>query len=234
MKTSESIKEISSALAKAQKQFRPVVKDRTANVKSDKGSYSFDYADLSSVIDAVRDALSDNGIAVVQAASNDAQGVTVETRLVHASGEWMESAITMRVDGARPQNIGSAITYARRYGLSGMVGVSSEEDDDANTAEGNHVQTARRPRAASATDAAAAVREAQKRQIADPKARTLAVVAQFKRRWEGEARAQLGRVIGRTIPAAVPASEIVLSDAELEKAEAAAMLGQAHDNAARA
>lgn len=156
MKTSESIKEIAAALAKARKTFHPVVKDKVAHVKSDKGSYSFAYADLSSVIDAVKDALSDNGIAVIQAASASDGAVTVETRLVHLSGEWIESAITMRADGGKPQNVGSAITYARRYGLSGMVGISSEEDDDANAAQGNQRTVTERK----SKDAAEAVRAA--------------------------------------------------------------------------
>ncbi len=162
MKTSESIKEIGAALAKARAGFHPVVKDRVAHVKSDKGSYSFAYADLSSVIDAVRGALSDNGIAVVQGTATGPEGVTVETRLVHASGEWIESAITMRVEGNRPQNIGSAITYARRYGLSAMVGISSEEDDDANAAEGNHREV--KTNGSKSSDAAAKVKAAAAKQ----------------------------------------------------------------------
>jgi hypothetical protein len=158
MKTSEQIGKLAEALAKAQHSFRPVVKDKVAHVKSDKGSYSFAYADLASVLDAVRDALAANMIAVVQATGTGPEGITVETRLVHASGEWMESAITMKVEGNRPQNIGSAITYARRYGLSAMVGISSEEDDDANAAQGHQREIRERKSngAAEAVRAAAA------------------------------------------------------------------------------
>jgi hypothetical protein len=218
MKTSESIKDISAALAKARKAFHPVVKDKVANVKSDKGSYSFAFADLSSVLDAIKDGLSDNGIAVVQAASTDGAGVTVETRLSHASGEWIESALTMKVDGNRPQNIGSAITYARRYALSAMVGVSSEQDDDANAAEGNDRKIEDRPKTQTAKvkDAVQAIRA----QVNDPKLRKAAAFKTLERLGFTDAgmRAKLAELLGRTFPLG---KEIILQDkGELERVEA--------------
>lgn len=231
MRTSEHIKEIAGALAKAQAEMGRVLRDKTAKVQTKTGgSYSFDYADLASVLDVVKAALSKNGIAVIQAAGIEGDKVHVETRLAHASGEWIESTLAIKPDDLSPQKIGSAVTYARRYALSAMVGVASEEDDDGNAAEGNHATTTRRQ----TSDDAAAKLRANRQQIADPKARTQAVLSQFKKRWGDEARARLGHVIGRTIPGNVTSSEIVLSEEELTKAEAAATLGQAHDNGARA
>jgi ERF superfamily len=172
MKTSESIKDISAALAKAQGAMGPVIKDKTAKVQMKAGgAYSFDYADLASVLDVVRPALAANGIAIVQTPSVHEGQVVVETRLAHASGEWMESALSTKAEDLSPQKIGSAITYLRRYSLSCMVGVASEEDDDGNAAEGNRAQTSTRtqapPRSAAPTVVQAGILECIA--AADPK-----------------------------------------------------------------
>jgi hypothetical protein len=142
MRQSEAVKEIGGALAKAQAEMGRVLRDKTAKVPTKSGgSYSFDYADLASVLDVVKPALAKHGIAVVQAAGIEGDRVTVETRLLHASGEWLESTLAMKPDDLSPQKIGSAVTYARRYALSSMVGVASEEDDDGNGAQGNNAET---------------------------------------------------------------------------------------------
>jgi hypothetical protein len=60
--------------------------------------------------------------------------IPVETRLLHASGEWMGTAITMNPQDGKPQSAGSAITYGRRYALAAMVGVVSDDEDDGNAA----------------------------------------------------------------------------------------------------
>jgi len=142
---SESIAAVAGAMAKARAEFQPIVKDKTANVQTRAGvSYSFDYADLGTVLDAVTPALTKNGIAVLQAARVDGDKVIVETMLAHSSGEWLSSDLAVRPDDLTPQKVGGAITYARRYALSAMVGVFSEADDDGNHASGNDARTARR------------------------------------------------------------------------------------------
>ena len=145
MTQSESIKEIATALAKSQARLAPVLKDKTARVQSDKGNYTFDYADLASVLEACRTALNEQQIALVQGVETEPTGIKVETRLIHSSGEWLACTLSMRANGDRPQLVGSAITYARRYALSAMVGLASEEDDDANGAEGNQREISQRP-----------------------------------------------------------------------------------------
>lgn len=87
------------------------------------------YADLSSIWEACRDPLIQNGFSVAQLPGKDDQGNYVETLLLHTSGQWLSSktyTIPVKND---PQAVGSAITYARRYGLAAMVGVCPEDDD---------------------------------------------------------------------------------------------------------
>lgn len=136
MKHSESIKEITAALAKAQAVIRNAAMDKT------NPAFKSKYADLSSVWAACRNALSTNGIAVFQSPSADGAKVTVTTLLAHSTGEWVEGELTVTADKGTPQGIGSAITYARRYGLSALVGVApgddiaDDGDDDGEAAEG--------------------------------------------------------------------------------------------------
>lgn len=148
MKTSESVKEIAAALAAAQAEMGRVIKDKTAKVQTKiGGGYSFDYADLPSMLDVVKPALAKHNIALVQAAEVPDGVLRLDTRLLHSSGEWIESSLSMKPDDTSPQKIGSAITYARRYALGCMVGVAAEdEDDDGNAAQGNMAQVTQRPR----------------------------------------------------------------------------------------
>jgi hypothetical protein len=128
MQTSEQINELAAALAKAQGQIQGAVKDST------NPAFKSRYADLASVWDACRVALSLNGLAVVQGPALVGQGVSVTTRLLHSSGQWAESTLILPMDKATAQGAGSAITYARRYALAAMVGVAPDDDDDGNAA----------------------------------------------------------------------------------------------------
>jgi hypothetical protein len=122
---------LAEALAKAQAQIHPAPKDKT------NPHFGSKYADLAAIIDACRLPLSENGLSFVQLLSNDQNGVMVVTRLMHISGEMVESPCWLPVAQKTPQGYGSAITYARRYGLATLVGVASEEDDDGNAASAN-------------------------------------------------------------------------------------------------
>lgn len=95
------------------------------------------YADLASVWDACRDALTAHGLAVVQLplSSHESRGVTIRTTLLHESGASLSSDLFLPVAKLDPQGFGSAITYGRRYALAAMVGVAPE-DDDGNAASG--------------------------------------------------------------------------------------------------
>ncbi len=136
---------LAEALAKAQGQFTNVGKDRDVKVKMKAGGeYTFSYATLAAIWTVIRKPLSENGLAVVQVVNVAKEGISVKTILMHSSGESVESPCSMPVEEWSPKGIGSAISYARRYGLSAMVGVVSEdEDDDASAAQG-HTMTARR------------------------------------------------------------------------------------------
>jgi hypothetical protein len=124
MQTSEQLNELAAALAKAQAQVRGAIKD--ANNPHFKSSY----ADLASVWDACREAITANGLSVVQAPEPGPDGaVCVTTRLMHSSGQWMEASLCCRPMKNDAQGVGSVITYLRRYALAAMVGVAPEDDD---------------------------------------------------------------------------------------------------------
>lgn len=128
---SEKIGALGEALAKAQAEVEGASKDRV------NPHFKSAYATLASVMEACRQALSKNGIAVVQAPSARGSDVTVSTILMHASGEWIEASLTASARDASPQSVGSAVTYLRRYGLMSMVGIAPE-DDDGNEAQVHH------------------------------------------------------------------------------------------------
>ena len=123
MKTSESIKEIAPALVIAQSEIKAAIKDATNPFFKNK------YADLASVIEAVRIPLNKAGISFLQPASANETGVVVETVLLHKSVEWVSESLHMPVNKQDAQAVGSAITYGRRYGLQSFCGVPSEDDD---------------------------------------------------------------------------------------------------------
>jgi len=124
MKTSESIKELASALAQAQRDMTGAKKD-TANP-----FFKSKYADLASCWGAARGVLPHNGLCVIQTTQqSDKDEVIVLTRLAHTSGEWIEGELALPVSKADAQGYGSALTYARRYGLCAIVGIAPEDDD---------------------------------------------------------------------------------------------------------
>lgn len=126
---STSIGQIAGALAKAQGSMRHAIKD------SDNSHFKSKYADLASVMTACREHLAENGIAVVQRplATTD-PGVLLQTILLHDSGEWLaDDGMYLPASKLDAHGYGSAMTYARRYGLASLVGVA-QDDDDGNAA----------------------------------------------------------------------------------------------------
>lgn len=115
---------IAAAFVKAKRAFGPALKDKT------NPAFRSKYADLGACIDAVEQALLDNGIAFIQETSEDATGVTVETVFIHESGETLRCG-KLHVPAAKqdPQGYGSALTYARRYSLMAACGIAPEDDD---------------------------------------------------------------------------------------------------------
>jgi ERF superfamily protein len=137
-RSSESIGTIAAALAKAQAQLVNPEKSLVATVRSDgrRGAeQTFRYAPLSSGLDIVRKTLSQHEIATVQTtAIDEAAGIVrLSTVLAHASGEWIASEwpVCPIAETERPQRMGAALTYARRYALFTLVGIAGEDDLDA-------------------------------------------------------------------------------------------------------
>ncbi|MDE7064026.1 MAG: ERF family protein [Desulfovibrionaceae bacterium] len=135
---SESIDQLAVALAAAQSQMEPAGKNAEAPVTKD-GRNVRRYADLAAVFDVLRKTLPEQGLAVTQTLLPREDGkVHVRTMLLHKSGQWIAGECIMPCDRQGGiQGMGSAITYARRYSLSALVGVVSEEDDDGVGAQGD-------------------------------------------------------------------------------------------------
>lgn len=124
MKTSEKTGELVKALAKAQAKFPLIPKDKQVQA----GARKYNYAELSTVIDLTKPVLLENGLVLTH--GMESNGHTALTcRISHVSGEWMESAYPLPTT-ANSQEIGSAITYGRRYTLCAMLGIATEDDDD--------------------------------------------------------------------------------------------------------
>lgn len=132
MKTSEQINEIATALAKAQGEIQNPAKDK------DNPFFKSKYADLAEVLNVIRPAFSQHGLALIQTpftAENGNIGVT--TMIVHASGQWMSGSIDIPAQGKNlAQESGSCISYLRRYSASAFAGVA-QEDLDSNLGKNN-------------------------------------------------------------------------------------------------
>ena len=119
------------ALAKAQAQFKEIRKNKTATVRMKSGgAYEYSYADLASVLEAIRKPLADNGLSIIQHPKIRDGWVSVMTVLAHSSGQSIRHEISMPFASIDPQVIGSAMTYARRYSLNCLVCIASDDDDD--------------------------------------------------------------------------------------------------------
>ena len=125
---SEAIAELAAALSKAQGQME------NATMNKVNPHFRSRYADLASVLDAVRGPLSANGLAVTQVMELRDAGMVLRTVLMHASGQWLATEYPLPLI-AKPHEMGSALTYARRYSLAALVCNSADEDDDANAAQ---------------------------------------------------------------------------------------------------
>jgi len=124
MKTSESIKEIAIALVKAQDNITYAIKDST------NPHFKSRYADLGSVIHAIKESLNNFGIAFIQTPTESQPGtLALTTRLIHSSGEWIEDTAICPLQKNDPQGYGSALTYLRRYTLASITGLYQDDDD---------------------------------------------------------------------------------------------------------
>ena len=128
MRTSETTGAIGAALAKAQ--------GAMASAKQDghNSHYGNSYASLGSLLRVAKSTLAGNGIAVVQGTESlhieTGPLAIVVSRLLHSSGEWIESEVSLPLERVSAQDLGKALTYLRRYSLAALVGIVADEDDD--------------------------------------------------------------------------------------------------------
>ena len=123
MKTSDTIAEIAKALSIAQSQMTGAKKD------SKNPFFKSDYSDLTSVMQAISAPFADNGLCFIQSPGFAEGLITVTTRIIHTSGEWLEGTTCLPPTKNDAQGFGSAITYGKRYSLQAMAGVPSVDDD---------------------------------------------------------------------------------------------------------
>jgi len=137
---SESISELAKALSGFQGKMTAVKKDATNPF------YKSKYATLDTIWETIRKPLSDNGLSVAQTMGiiPDSKSV-LETTLYHTSGEWISGTQLVNPVKDDPQSLGSAISYARRYSLSAILGIVADEDDDANVATKPAAKTQEKP-----------------------------------------------------------------------------------------
>jgi len=152
---SPEIKELAKALINVQRSLQPALKDRENTFAKSR------YATFNSVMDSCREALLTNGIWMSQYPVPAEPGhLGLVTKLTHAeSGQWQSSLLVMPLPKSDPQGYGSGLTYARRYTLSAMLGMVTEDDDDAHLAtHGQHSprqRLARQPKPVSPSSAPA-------------------------------------------------------------------------------
>jgi hypothetical protein len=128
MERSEQLDKLATALADAQGEF-PVIPKEANNP-----FFKSKYADLASIIKTIQPVLAKHGLSVVHTLEDADTGIRVRTTLLHKSGQFLSGVMQMRPTKDDPQAFGSATTYAKRYGLSAVLNLATDEDDDGNAA----------------------------------------------------------------------------------------------------
>lgn len=126
MNQTPEINELVAALAKAQGKMLPAVFNKQNSHFRQK------YADFTSVMDACRAPLAENGLAVMQYCEDVGEKSKLVTMIAHTSGQWIKSYMPLIAKEMTSQGLGSAISYAKRYSLSAMLGIVSDEDKDSD------------------------------------------------------------------------------------------------------
>ena len=126
MNKSDSIKNLAVAMHKAQAEMGG------AHKGANNPFFKSKYADLGSVVQAVKEPFANNELSFVQFPVESGGRIGIETILMHSSGEWLSNEFTVNLTKQDAQGAGSAITYCRRYGLQAVAGIPSEDDDGNN------------------------------------------------------------------------------------------------------
>lgn len=152
MRQSQSIAKLAAALVKAQGE----VENATKNAANP--HFKSRYADLAEILNTIKPVMTKHGLAVVQFPGFEEGHATVETQLVHESGEWIAGTSGAPLQKNDPQGVGSAITYLRRYSLAALAGIA-QEDDDGNAASGQNGRAVEYITASQAADLRALIDE---------------------------------------------------------------------------
>ncbi|MGQ9573266.1 MAG: ERF family protein [Dehalococcoidia bacterium] len=132
---SGSLNKLAAALARAQAEIEPARTDGIGSIEDGVDDRVYHYATLTSVWESVRTALTRNGLSVVQTCEPGEVGeLRLVTTLLYQSGQWISGTMVVPLPARTPQGYGSALTYARRYGLAAMIGLSVDRDDDGTAA----------------------------------------------------------------------------------------------------
>src|SRR4051812_41634861 len=145
---SPSIGKLVSARAKASAAIKAIVKAKTAEIPSKTGGrgYRYAYADLADVLDAVEEAISEQGLAIFQTTqARGRDGTYLITTLAHESDQWIAAEIRLKSADAGPQVYGSEMTYLRRYAVLAALALAPEADDDGKTAQDRADQARQKP-----------------------------------------------------------------------------------------
>ncbi len=145
MNKSESVVEINKAMVAFRKEVKQPIKDKNNPFFKSK------YVPLENVVEAIDEAATPHGLSYTQWALNDSDGrVGVATMLMHSSGEYIEfDPVFMNAEKNTPQGAGSLISYLKRYSLSAIFGITSDQDDDGNVASGKQAKSGPKARAKS-------------------------------------------------------------------------------------
>jgi hypothetical protein len=137
-----ALNELAAALVQFQAVVPVIAKTQTAKIKMKSGGeYSYKYADLADIWDAIRKPLLDNGLAVTQSLVGGSDGWTgIKTIVWHKSGQTFSDILDVPTSEKSAQETGSQFTYFKRYALAAILGISTEEDDDGKA--GNEKPTA--------------------------------------------------------------------------------------------
>lgn len=124
--------DLAAALVAFQASAPTIHKGRTALIPTKSGgSYSYKYADLSDIWDAIRGPLKESGLAVTQSLTGGSGGfLGITTTVWHTSGQAFSDTVELAINQRTPQEVGSQVTYFKRYALSALLGLSTEDDDD--------------------------------------------------------------------------------------------------------
>lgn len=135
MEKSENINELAKALQEFQSEMPKLSRSREVKVKTKGGgSYGFKYTPLEQILEEVLPLLGKYGLTLSQFPSNNA---SITNILMHESGQWISETASFDSRTQSPQDLGGILTYLRRYSVAGILGIITDEDDDANSASGN-------------------------------------------------------------------------------------------------